>query len=553
MSKKVDRQPTSPDDENAIPGVDRVAKTVSISGETRGIAVSIRGRKLEIPIENALVAKRNELQKWLLTNGLEDLVAAWSGINIGARLLARSKKTVTVLTETGLVFLPAKDGTRTPVYVWDGEMFKMGDQSSNIRTLRTERAAEKRPTLGDPQQLQERIAKECQDHPMVLVTACFALSAAIRRLCGQKTTILLLSGGSTTGKTATQRMLMAMLGSAEIEGVNHTANALLEEVAELPDAPVFLDELDQQLPPEEVKSFLLSAANGTRRKRSKAFTGAPEGKPVEGTPIISTNEPLQKLIGNVVAEQIRARVFVVEVSEEMPMFDRELVDGVGDHAIELHEVASTNYGGVWNSFLKGVAAHSDEVVRRRKKKMKEFKRAIKKEAGYEGDDQVTDRKLNGLAFAAYAGYVARKTGFWSIQTKTLLSAFANAFRRQLAVQPATQEELDASIIEEVYAIQEQNLAHFQDLAEYDAGTPKSGIAGWIGSVDGETFFLWYPPIFEKLVLKKVMGDVYGALKRAGLTKVSEGRGKGRLQIKLGHIKKKRPGKDFIAISKRIRY
>lgn len=551
MTKQNESRGDNPEDNNAIPGVEKVAKAINLKGESAGTALKVNGRRLLLPTEYALHSKRNELQKWLLDNNLEQLIEPWAGLNVGARILALAQKDqIVVVDEIGYQRVPTPGGD-VPVYVWNNKVRNLSGSGEKIKTVRIGRAAEPTRPAGSKEELHARLVKECKQHPRVLVTACFALSAAIRRLCGVKPTALILSGESSKGKTATQRLLMAMIMEPDIDVANHSALALQEDLAKFPDLPFFLDDLSQSLKKEELQNFFLAAANGKGKKLSKNFSGGSQGGKIEATPIISTNHSLQELLGDSVAEQIRARVFVLEVSDKYPMFERSVVNDVLQHSIDTHVFVNNNYGLVWDDFLKKVEGRADKVVAKYKGNVKALAARIASAAEYPRDNDVSNRQLNGLAFAAYAGYVANRTRFWDVEVNAIVDACATVFKQQMRSQPASQADRDARIIEAVAAIQEQSRGHFSDIAEY-MGEPKQGVLGWIATVKGERYYMWLPPLFESKVLEKVPGDVYGALKRAGLTLVSSNRGEGRRQVRIDHIEG-RPAKDFVLVAERIRF
>jgi hypothetical protein len=512
----------------------------------------VKGQTLLLKNELSLPNSKGMLGKWLLDNDLEGLLDEYAGQQIGTKLRKRAaERTIIVVDRPG--FNRYKEGDKFhDFYVWNNKIYHFSKSKPKKTIVPIEAAAQIHEKRGDTEKLMARIQHECLHHPKILVTACFALSAAIRRLCEETTMLLILSGTSTTGKSATLRLVMAISESpVPIRAENVTEKRLAEHLGKRPDRATFFDELTEKMGGAAVRNFILVAANGAARDRSELFNGGKESAPVEATPIITSNRTLDELIGQKLPEELRARAFVLHVSAEAPMFEVESVPNTGPHSRETHIFAQNNYGGLWEKFLAGIEADAKKVVGKRDRNKERFSQEIAKEAGYSFDNAVSTRVLDGLAFAAYAGFVALKTNFWKIPASAIVKAFARAFGEHLQSLPPSQADLDENVLEQTRGILEHARSKFGDFDNYIGGDPQPGILGWTTRIKGKKFYLWSPGKFEELVVEKIKLDVYGALHRAGLIKVSKNK-PNRFQHRIPNHPKKKRG-SFVAISEEIRF
>jgi len=528
---------------------ENVATAISSQGVRLGFAIRMSDRTLLVDPITTMPSHSREFVAWACKHGIDDIFAHADPKSIATYVRTRAKShKVLLIDRPGLhVIEQKKTKTLSHLFIFGGEVYVLSGPKPKRKVVVSGAAAMVPTSAGNPMAVHELLKRLCAEHPKVLVTTCAALSAPLRRVCAEPSTTLVLTGPSSTVKSGVQRAIMATMGPPDLVGSNGTKGGIEEALEDHPDLPVFIDDAQPGRDTFDLARLLMVAGNNAARRRSRHFSAAPEPRPIEATPIISSNDWLKRHVGGEVPGQVKARAF--ELSSEGGMCSRS--SDIKEFASQIYGTILSNYGcDTMARWLSGIQTNRHRIAEIRQSKTAELEGLIAAAAEWDGDDPVHQRVLQRLAFMAFCGYVALRTRFWEVSKNQIVAAFGTAFREFLDREPPPEAVRDAELCDEVAAMIEQNRARFIGLDRFHDPDPPANLLGYLDDCGGRPCFLFIAPLFRRTVEEKLGPNVYEALQRGGFLLASKGRGY-RLQKRVPGTKGKRI-KDFIAIAADIR-
>lgn len=527
------------------------------SGERLGIAVQPRGQPARVHVlDIRLTAPQGTagLIDWALKTELDGLLDVGTK-SLGAAMRdAAAGKAVVVLDQPGYHRLMVGD-VPLAAYAWGGRVYFLG-REPDVKVLVTGVAANPVARQGTWEEWIEAIQPIAKVNPRLLVCLCVSLSAAILRAFGVPSFTLALWAPTTKGKTTCQLVCSAMTGLPKVMQWNGTPIGVQEFFADRPDQPACIDDAHKARKGDDVAQLVMAAGNGSGRLVSKRSSGSEPPREIHSLPIFSTEKQLAAMLGNTAASGMFARSF--EIGEGKAESAHGMFDNLGDHdggaslSKHLKRVVKDQYGTIWPRWLKLLSKRWPKVQRLHSEKMPELRAAILKAALEPSLDPITDRVLDNLSFAAFAGVVATELGLWSIPTRRINSAFGLLLKEHLDRTPKG-NSLAARFVEAVAGYIDTHRHMFPPVSR--ANDPDlSGHVGYLIEHDEHgPLYAFLPAVFRELFVKKFGDEIYEALRATG-NLVCHGSRHNRFtkRVAAGPDSKKKP-MDFVAVKASIRY
>jgi putative DNA primase/helicase len=499
-----------------------------------------------------LTAPQNKagLIEWALKCELDSL-SDMGTKSLGAAMReAAAGKTVVVVDLPGYHRITA-GGVPLAAYAWAGRVYFLGC-TPDFKVYVTGAAADAIPSEGDWKTGIKAIQPIAKKNPRLLVSLCVSLSAALLRAFGMPSFTLALWAPTSKGKSTFQLVCSAMTGLPKILQWNGTAIGIQEVFADSPDQPRCLDDMHKAAKFEDVAQLVMATGNGSARLISKRASGSNPPRELHSSPIVSTEKALASMVGSTAAAGMFARYF--EIGQGLyGMFDN-LCGHPNGAALSQHlkSLARAQYGTVWPRWLKLLSSSWPKVEALHKEEFPELRAAILKSASNPELDDITNRVVDNLAFAAFAGVLATELGLWTISARRVSSAFGLLLKEHLDRTP-TGNALAARIVEALAGYIETHGDKFPSMTA--ANDPdRAGHVGYLIEDDKHgTLYLFIPAIFRTLFIKQFGEEVYEALRAAGYL-VCHGSRHNRFtkRVPAGPDGEKKP-MDFIAIKASIRY
>jgi hypothetical protein len=523
------------------------------NGDRLGIAIQSRAQPGRLHVlDIGLTAPQNKsgFIDWALKNEFDGLLGVGIKSLGPATRDAAAGKTVVVVDLPGYHRIMQGD-VPLAAYAWGGNVYFLGS-TPDFKVFATGAGADAIASQGDCVAWMKSIRPVAKANPRLLACLCVSLSAALLRAFGMPSFTLALWAPTTKGKSTFQLVCSAMTGLPKVLQWNGTRIGIQEVFADSPDQPRCLDDMHKAEKFEDIAQLVMAAGNGAARLVSKRSSGSQPPREIHSSPIVSTEKTLASMVGNTAAAGMFARYFEIGQGR-YGMFD-DLCGHANGAALShyLKAAIKDQYGTVWPRWLKLLSSSWPKVESLHNEKLPELRAAILKAAADPELDDITNRVVDNLAFAAFAGLLATELGLWKISARRISSAFGLLLKEHLDRTP-TGNALVARIVEALAGYIETHGDKFPSMSV--ANDPdRAGHVGYLIEDDKHgTLYLFIPAVFRTLFIKQFGDEVYEALRAAGYL-VSHGSRNNRFtkRVPAGPDGEKKP-MDFVAIKASIRY
>jgi hypothetical protein len=282
--------------------------------------------------------------------------------------------------------------------------------------------------------------------------------------------------------------------------------------------------------PKDALTLVMSIGNGSRRMVSKHTT---RGKNEETQTSIKTNllvsseDTLQVFArkhGIHIDGGIMARYFEVEKGE-YGMFDDLCGHANGDEmSKKLDQLSMAHEGAVWPSWISRLSANWEKVIRWYGRNMSIIRDDIMQSAGDPKFDDVTNRVVDSLTFAAFAGCVASKLGILEVERTTITAAFGLMVKEHVDRQPAPATPSAQICIDALRGYLQANQAKFLSIDDFDSQPQSNEMVVYKhnGRKHG-SLFLFPVPTFRNKFVKQYGNEIFEHLRTAGYLASQPGR------------------------------
>ena len=561
-TRKTDQSSERATPANALDGktphaLNRVIRVLGFArnagGERLGIAVQARAQPDRVHVLDIRLTTPQGtagLIDWALKKELDALLDVGTKTLGAAMRDAATGKIVVVVDQPGYHRVMVGD-VPLAAYAWGGRVYFLG-REPDFKVFATGTADNPVARQGTWNEWIEAIQPIAKTNPRLLVCLCVSLSAALLRAFGMPSLTLALWAPTTKGKSTFQLVCSAMTGLPKVLQWSGTRLGIQDMFADSPDQPKCVDDMHKAERVEDIVQFVMIAGNGAGRLISKRSSGQEAPREVHSSPIVSTEKSLASMVGKTAAAGMFARYH--EIGQGL----HGMFDDLGDHADgaalsnHLKAVVREQYGTVWPRWLKLLSRSWSQVERLHSEKLSDVRKAILKAANDPPLDDVTDRVLSNLTFAAFSGVVATELGLWKISTRRITAAFGLILKEHLDRTP-TGNALAARFIEAIGGYLETHGHKFPPVSR--ANDPdRAGHAGYlIEDAKHGPLYLFIPSVFRALFVEQFGEEIYEALRTTGHM-VCHGSRHNRFtkRVPAGPDGVKKP-MDFIAIKAGIRF
>lgn len=540
--------------------ITKVARAVDSHGEpSEKIVVLITtedGRKdrfvlLETPLING---QYKELAKLVIKINLLSYKSP-KGMRELADLVLQAADKQVYLAEHDGYHLVQVEGHFFDFFVWRGKVFPLGPVCS-IPVVPLVNTAKLPPASCSLEEWNQRVGKHIAANPYMLVTFLAAISALLIQVFGLPRLVLMLVGGSSTGKSSTQIATQSSYqpGIGEIDNFSGTEKGIQALLRSVHDMPKMMEELRQTEHFEGVLRLIFDLASGASRKTSSADQQLMRSLALSCGLIISNENTLMEMAGrSTLNEGLAARFLELHANGPNGMFHNVPV-GVtaAEFSAMLKDVSAKYYGAFWDAWLADV---SDNIKKLRKWVPENLpKLTAELCAGMEINDPVTMRMVKGMAGWACAGVIAVNLKLLPAEANraTVFDALRLVLREHLARQKHKTTPVGEKIISAVRDVIDRQAGRFPSFSTITSNS-QNGTYGYRKTTRGETLYLFFESAFEELIGEKFGTDAaLRQLKAAGyLSTESEGF---KRQFRLpGNGQQEGPRKRFYAVKATICY
>lgn len=559
LGKPPKSKKSGPDSEIPYP-ITKVARAIDSQGEPSEKIVVLTatedGRKGRFVLhETALISGQyNELAKMVIKLNLLPYKTP-KGMRELTDVLLQAADKLIYLPEHEGYHLVRINGHYFDFFVWRGKIFPLG-QECPVPIVPLVTTAPIPPASCSVKEWNQHIGMHIVANPYMLVTFLAAISALLVRVFNLARLILMLVGGSSTGKNSTQIVTQSshQPGTGEIDNFSGTEKGIQALLRLVNDMPKMMEELSHTENPGGVLRLIFDIASGASRKTSTADQQLMRSNALTCGLIISNETTLLDMAGRATLnEGLAARFFELHANGPHGMFHK-LPEGMtaAEFSDMLKDVSAKFYGAFWDAWVAGVATH----IKKLRKWVPENVPKLKAElcAGMDINDAVTKRMVKGMAGWACAGVIACNLKLLPDGTNraTVVDALRLVLREHLARQKHNTTPVGEKVISAVRDVIDRQAGRFPSFATIKS-TSQMGIYGYRKTTRDETLYLFFPTVFEELIGEKFGTDAaLRQLKAAGyLSTDSEG---SQRQFRLpGNGEQIAPRKRFYAIKAAICY
>jgi hypothetical protein len=390
----------------------------------------------------------------------------------------------------------------------------------------------------------------------MLVTFLAAISALLVQVFHLSRLILMLVGGSSTGKNTAQEVTQSswMSNSTAIDNFSGTEKGIQALLRAVHDMPKMMEELRQTENYEGILRLIFDLASGASRKTSTADQQLMRSMSLTCGLIISNENTLMEMAGReTINEGLAARFLELHANAPHGMF-HSLPEGMtaAEFSDMLKDASSKYYGAFWDAWVDGVAGSISKLRVQVPLNLPKLMSDLCEDMDI--NDPVTKRMVNGMAGWACAGVIACKLKLLpaGVDRTTIVNAMRLVLREHLARQKHNTTPVGEKVISAVRDVIDRQAGRFPSFATIKS-TSQMGIYGYRKTTRDETLYLFFPSVFEELIGEKFGTDAaLRQLKAAGyLSTDSEGFQR---QFRLpGDSDQSGPRKRFYAIKAAICY
>ena len=508
LGKPTKRKKGDPDSDLPYP-ITKVARAIDSHGEPSEKIVVLTatedGRKGRFVLaETALISGQyNELAKMVIKLNLLPYKTP-KGMRELADILLQAADKLIYLAEHDGYHLVQINGHYFDFFVWRGKVFPLGPECP-IPVVPLVTTAPIPSASCSLEEWGQHIGMHIVANPYMLVTFLAAISALLVQVFNLPRLILMLVGGSSTGKNSTQIACQSSYqpGIGEIDNFSGTEKGVQALLRLVHDMPKMMEELRQAEYFEGILRLIFDLASGASRKTSTADQQLMRSVALTCGLIISNENTLIEMAGRATLnEGLAARFFELHANGPHGMFHK-LPEGktAAEFSDMLKDVSAKYYGAFWDAWVVGVA----DNIKKLRKWVPENLPKLTAElcAGMDINDPVTKRMVNGMAGWACAGAIACNLKLLPDGTNraTVVDALRLVLREHLARQKHSTTPVGEKVISAVRDVIDRQAGRFPSFATIKS-TSQMGIYGYRKTTRDGTLYLFFPSVFEELIGEK---------------------------------------------------
>jgi hypothetical protein len=469
---------------------------------------------LIVPLELLGTNNKAGAEDFLLRHGMGQLLDEMNAKDFGTavRRLATGKQAI-VISDRGHHKFSGGD-SETSGYVWQNKFYRFGGQKPMARILLTDEAAVVSDTFGDAESWNKDFRPFLIKNPRMLVAVCFSLAAAIFAAFGLNGLVLALIAMSSQGKSTILRLCASMIGNASrVIPWFGTAKGVQDLLTTFSDQPSLLDDMHKADEVNDVVDVAMNVGNAAKRVLSSRSTAFKESnsKQIRTYLLLSSEEgllALARLSKTPVNSGLQARYFEIHAGPEYGMFD-ELCGQTSGHNLskEIDQLSKKHCGAIWTQWIEELSKRWDEVVVWHSEMMPDIRIKILAAAGDPECDAVTDRMIDSLTFAAFAGLVASKLEILKLKPVTIISAFGLVVKDHIDRQPDEVSNVAQGVVDAVRGYVQSHRSSFIPLDQYGSPDRKGGVPGFtVEDKNHGPLYLFLTDTFKQKFEKDVDAD-----------------------------------------------
>ena len=540
--------------------ITRVARAITANGDpSETIVVTTvtdhdRIGNFVLTETNLISGQYNELAKMVVKLNLQSYKTP-KGLREFTEVLLQAADKLIYIAEHEGYHLVRINGHHFDFFVWRGKVFPLGPECP-IPVVPLVTTAPLPLASCSLEDWNNHIGIHIVANPYMLVTFLAAILALLVQVFHLPRLILMLVGGSSTGKNSTQITCQSTYqpGTGEIDNFSGTEKGIQALLRPVHDMPKMMEELRQAENFDGILRLIFDLASGASRKTSTADQQLMRSMALTCGLIISNENTLMEMAGRAtINEGLAARFFELHANAPHGMF-HSLPEGMtaAEFSDMLKDDSAKYYGAFWDAWVASVA----DNIKKLRKWVPENLPKLTAElcAGMCINDPVTKRMVTGMAGWACAGVIACNLKLLPDGTNraTVVDAMRLVLREHLARQKHNTTPVGEKVISAVRDVIDRQAGRFPSFATIKS-TSQMGIYGYRKTTRDETLYLFFPSVFEELIGEKFGTDAaLRQLKAAGyLSTDSEG---SQRQFRLpGNGDQSGPRKRFYAIKAAICY
>lgn len=525
-----------------------------------GAAVRLKSddrRTLIVPLELLGTNNKAGVEEFLLRSGMCQLLDEMNAkdFGTGVRRMAKGKQVVVISDRGYQKFFIG--GSETAGYAWQNKFYRFGGEKSEAKILLTDDAAVVSNTVGDVESWNKDFRPFLIRNPRMLVAVCFTLAAAIFAAFGLNGLVLALIAMSSQGKSTILRLCASMIGDwSRVIPWFGTGKGVQERLTTFSDQPSLFDDMHKADEVNDVIAVGMNVGNAATRllsSRVATFKGS-ASKQIRTYLLLSSEEGLFALArhGNIsVNTGLQARYFEIHAGPQFGMFD-DLCGHTSGSTLSkvVDQLSKMHCGAIWTQWIAELSKRWDEVTAWHTEMMPDIRTKILDAAGNPECDAVTDRMIDSLTFAAFAGCLASKLEILKLKPITIIAAFGQVVKEHIERQPQDVSIKAQEVVDAVRGYVQSYRSSFLPLDQYGSPDRKVGVPGFIvdDKKHGPLILFLVEPFRQKF--EKTYGvAAYQHLRDADFLVAHPGR-HNRFTKRVGEASKP---VDFIAIKADIEY
>ena len=350
----------------------------------------------------------------------------------------------------------------------------------------------------------DNIGKHIVVNPYLLVIFCCALTSLVQRWLELPRLLLLILGGSSTGKTTALKIMQSLHRPVTgIQSATGTENGIRIFLEGFSDCPACLDELRQMGgDPSGLINIIFDTGNGASRLTSTTDRKLAVKADLTCGLILSNESSLADMLSGKrvqINEGIASRLFELHADAQFGMYHC-LPSGLTAKQLseQLNDACGEYCGEFWDAWVPAVAKKADTVKKYVQKNIALFEEKISD--GLEIDNPVTKRMVSGLAAWATVGNVAARLKLFNATEAQIIKGFQLVLKEHVNRTSHNTTTVGQQVIDTVRDLLDRHTGSFPDIKTIHQG--QSGNYGYRKVLRNETLYLIFPSVFTELVGRK---------------------------------------------------
>ena len=506
--------PVEPRDENIPDGIERVDFGVDSNGERDGTYhVTTRSSPESQPVVHVLsgsallLGNKTQLADMVAKLPVPNGMVSWDLVRLYKQIPLAGRQPMWVAPHDGYHAV-SFNGVESEVFSFDGELY-LFDKKAKLQMRAAPRGPKPIKRAGTFNQWQQFFGPALAENPYLLFTVSAALGAPMTVPFELPNGTLGLEGETSRGKSTAQRIVNGLTGrDKKVQSASATDLGLREFAEEHVDEAACIEETRQMSNVGGLFRLIYDVSSGGHRLISRA-SHAPRGtQPLRSVLIFSNEKNLHDMSAahrQPLDEGIEARVFELRINAQFGAF-HALPPGMtaAEFSDYLSRRAKETNGAVWPVWLRLLADNAPSI---RRWKAKHFATLIEDiDPQYAQRSSVQKRLLNLVASWAFAGCVAAQLKLLPVTRDEIVNAFALVVAEKFAADEQSSTPFAEQVLSEVRHIVDAQAGNFLRWPPGDAGDARNAY-GYRKHIDGKDVFLFFPPVFVRLIGAKFGKDV----------------------------------------------